>query len=113
MKPISADTVRTAAQGQWRSILPALGVPAETLRNQHQPCPCCGGRNRFRFDDKEGRGTFICSHWGNGGGDGFHPSPAAFPISAAATVSAFINVFCGAIVRDSPSKADQRIYMYL
>lgn len=44
------------------------------------------------------------------GSDGFYPSPAAFPISAAATVSAFINVFCGAIVRDSPSKADQRIY---
>ena len=71
MKPISADTVRHQARSQWHSILPAIGIPAQALRNQHQPCPCCGGRDRFRFDDKEGRGTFICSHYGNGGGDGF------------------------------------------
>ena len=69
---INADTIRAAAQHRWHGILTALGVPSESLRNQHQPCPACGGRDRFRFDDQEGRGTFVCSHFGNGGGDGFH-----------------------------------------
>lgn len=59
------------AQGQWHYILPALGVPAEALTNKHKSCPACGGNDRFRFDDKQGRGTFICTHWNNGSGDGF------------------------------------------
>jgi putative DNA primase/helicase len=29
----------------------------------------CGGKDRFRFDDKEGHGTWICTHCG--AGDGF------------------------------------------
>lgn len=66
------DTVRDHARGQWRDILPAIGIPAEALTNRHKPCPCCGGRDRFRFDDVNGTGSFICSHYGNGGGDGFH-----------------------------------------
>ena len=61
-----------SAQGQWPSILPALGVGAEFLSNRHGPCPGCGGRDRFRFDDKDGKGGFVC---GGGGdslvGDGF------------------------------------------
>ena len=28
----------------------------------------CGGKDRFRFDDKEGRGTWFCSHCGAGDG---------------------------------------------
>jgi len=38
------------------------------LSGRHCPCPMCGGRDRFRFDDKDGRGTFYCS--GCGAGDG-------------------------------------------
>nr|WP_314384170.1 primase-helicase zinc-binding domain-containing protein [uncultured Cardiobacterium sp.] len=67
-----ADTIRAAARGQWRQIHAALGIPPETLTDRHQPCPCCGGRDRFRYDDKDGSGSFICSHFANGGGDGFH-----------------------------------------
>ena len=36
---------------------PSLGVPAKALTNRHGPCPICGGKDRFRFDDKGGRGT--------------------------------------------------------
>lgn len=68
---INADTIRAAAQHRWHGILTALGVPSESLRNQHQPCPLAVGVT-FRFDDQEGRSTFVCSHFGNGGGDGFH-----------------------------------------
>ena len=60
--------VRDLAQGRWRSILAVLGVDERALSGKHGPCPMCGGRDRFRFDDKEGRGTFYCS--GCGAGDG-------------------------------------------
>lgn len=58
-----------AAKGQWRGILLELGVPSQFLTNRHGPCPLCkGGRDRFRFDNKEGKGTFICNTCGAGDG---------------------------------------------
>ncbi|MDD2766100.1 MAG: toprim domain-containing protein [Opitutaceae bacterium] len=60
--------VRTVAAGRWRSILLSLGMDERTLNGRHCACPICGGRDRFRFDDKDGRGTYFCS--GCGAGDG-------------------------------------------
>ncbi|MCB7636160.1 DUF927 domain-containing protein, partial [Klebsiella pneumoniae] len=34
---------------------------------RHAPCPACGGKDRFRFDDN-GRGSFICNQCGAGDG---------------------------------------------
>lgn len=56
------------ARGRWAGILPQLGVPARFLNGKHQPCPVCGGKDRARFDDKDGRGTFICNRCGAGSG---------------------------------------------
>nr|WP_320375639.1 DUF927 domain-containing protein [Escherichia coli] len=42
-----------------------LGIP--TNRSEG-PCPACGGSTRYRFDDKDGRGTYFCSHCGAGTG---------------------------------------------
>ncbi len=71
-KHLNFSTVRTAAQGRWPEILTRLGIDAGYLKKRHGPCPGCGGKDRFRFDDKQGRGTWIC---GGGGdekaGDGF------------------------------------------
>ena len=65
-----ADTpIKEIARGRWLSLLPMLGVEIRFLTGKHGPCPMCGGRDRFRFDDKEGDGTFFCS--GCGAGDGF------------------------------------------
>lgn len=61
--------VRETATGRWPGILAALGVDAAHLTGRHTTCPVCGGKDRFRFDDKAGRGTFFCSHCG--AGDGF------------------------------------------
>ncbi len=62
---------RTAdlARGRWPGILEALGVEARFLRYRHGPCPMCGGKDRFRFDDKNGLGTWFCNQCGSG--DGF------------------------------------------
>ncbi|MDD2988879.1 MAG: toprim domain-containing protein [Zoogloea sp.] len=60
--------VRTAARGRWRGILLGLGVEERTLSGKHCACPMCGGKDRFRFDDRDGRGTYYCS--GCGAGDG-------------------------------------------
>lgn len=61
-------SVRDVAAGRWSGILHALGVPEAALTGRHGPCPSCGGRDRFRFDDKDGRGTWYCSHCGAGDG---------------------------------------------
>jgi putative DNA primase/helicase len=60
--------IRDQARNKWASILNMLGVDQNHLRNLHGPCPLCGGRDRFRFDDKEGRGTWICNQCGSGDG---------------------------------------------
>lgn len=52
----------------WRRVLIACGIAEGVLRNKHGPCPACGGKDRFRFDNK-GRGAFICNQCG--AGDGF------------------------------------------
>lgn len=60
--------LRDRAQGRWHGILGALGVAASHLTGKHGPCPMCGGKDRFRFDNKEGKGTFYCSQCGAGDG---------------------------------------------
>jgi putative DNA primase/helicase len=45
-----------------------LGIDHAYLKNKHGVCPVCGGKDRFRFDDKEGRGTFYCNQCGAGDG---------------------------------------------
>lgn len=54
--------------GRWPGVLRALGVDEAFLRNKHGPCPLCGGKDRYRFDDKDGKGTWFCSHCGAGSG---------------------------------------------
>src|SRR4051794_33174922 len=56
------------ARGRWREILPQLGIDSRFLVNKHGPCPLCGGRDRFRFDDKDGTGSYYCNQCGAGVG---------------------------------------------
>lgn len=58
----------TAAVGRWNGILRSFGIAENFLVNRHGPCPMCGGSDRFRFDDKDGRGTWFCNQCGNGDG---------------------------------------------
>lgn len=61
--------VKQAAIGKWPGILAALGVDESFLTKKNGPCPFCGGKDRWRFTDHEGRGMWICNHCGKG--DGF------------------------------------------
>ncbi|HCM9561882.1 TPA: toprim domain-containing protein [Enterobacter hormaechei subsp. steigerwaltii] len=86
MKMNVTETVKQAC-GHWPRILPALGV--KVIKNRHQACPVCGGSDRFRFDDKEGRGTWLCNQCGAGDGlklvekvFGVKPSEAAQKVNA-------------------------------
>lgn len=63
-EPVGFREVAQAARGYWKSLLPSLGVDAHALSGKHCPCPGCGGKDRFRFDDKDGHGTFVCSQGG-------------------------------------------------
>lgn len=56
------------ARHRWREILPQLGVDTRHLVNKGNPCPLCGGKDRFRFDDKDGEGTYYCNQCGAGSG---------------------------------------------
>jgi putative DNA primase/helicase len=61
-------SVREVAKGKWQGILTALGFDNDIMNGKHQPCPSCGGVDRFRWDDKDGNGTFYCSQCGAGDG---------------------------------------------
>ena len=64
------DTIG-AAKGRWPEILRAVGVEDVYLKNRNGPCPFCGGRDRFRFDDKDGSGSYFCSGCGPSYGLGY------------------------------------------
>lgn len=69
----SFEALHRQHDGQWREVLPRFGISPAILDGNHHPCPGCGGKDRFRFDDQDGRGTWICSQGGEGevAGDAF------------------------------------------
>lgn len=67
MTLLNVSHTSRAATGQWPVLLPALGIHI-TAGGRAQPCPVCGGKDRFRFDNQQGRGTWFCNQCG--GGDG-------------------------------------------
>jgi putative DNA primase/helicase len=62
------NAVKLRAHGQWTPILTALGVAEELLNRRNQPCPMCGGTDRFQYTDRFGDGNYHCRGCGAGGG---------------------------------------------
>lgn len=63
--------IKDITQGRWRGILASVGLTDKQLSGKHTECPICRNgpkSDSFRFDDKDGRGTWICSHCGAGSG---------------------------------------------
>jgi putative DNA primase/helicase len=53
------------AAGQWPRLLAELGgLSAEQLTDRHQPCPACGGTDRYRWDRDDGPGGAYCNQCG-------------------------------------------------
>lgn len=68
-KYLDFDYITRQATGNWVSrIFPAIGIKFKGNGKKHQPCPMCGGHDRFRCDDKKGTGTWICNQCGSGNG---------------------------------------------
>ncbi|MCH9713374.1 MAG: hypothetical protein K0U63_02325 [Cyanobacteria bacterium] len=71
-----ATDVLAAAAGQWpRLLIELAGLAPEQLENRHQPCPACGGTDRYRWDRDDGPGGWFCNQCGGrdqrgGGGSG-------------------------------------------
>jgi putative DNA primase/helicase len=101
-----------AAKGHWPEILAHFGVSLPA-RGKHGPCPACGGKDRFRFDDKEGRGSFYCS--GCGAGDGFILLQKVKGISLQAATES-VSILLGVTfsqkptVKDDPKKAMRALW---
>ena len=67
------QSIYDIAEGRWEDILIKLGnLTSKQLTNEHQPCPLCGGKDRYRFDNDKNNGTWFCNKCGgkdqNGGG---------------------------------------------
>lgn len=59
---------REAAAGHWPKIFEYYGLPPVTGKRHFKgKCPLCGGVGKFRCDDKDGKGTWVCVC---GSGDG-------------------------------------------
>lgn len=57
-----------AAKGQWAMIFEHYGLPPITGKNHFKgKCPLCDSIGKFRIDDRDGAGTWICKC---GSGDG-------------------------------------------
>ncbi|HBD5000275.1 TPA: DNA primase, partial [Escherichia coli] len=59
--------ITASARHQWPMIFEQLGIVVPPA-HRHGPCPCCGGKDRFRMDDLDGRGTWFCNQCGAGDG---------------------------------------------
>jgi putative DNA primase/helicase len=66
---VQRERIGDLCVGRWESILTSLGVASEFLSKKHGPCPMCKGTDRYRFDNKDARGSWFCSKCG--AGDGF------------------------------------------
>lgn len=60
--------LKQRAHGQWTPLLLGIGVSSDILNGKNQPCPMCGGTDRFQYTDKYGEGNYICRSCGSGGG---------------------------------------------
>lgn len=108
---INIDAVKDAARDRWPSILQAAGVDPKHLSNKHGACPVCGGKDRFRFTDKDGRGCYVCNKCRPDGGDGFHLLAAYRGcnfIEAARCVSDYLGGAAVMATAPSPEELAQR-----
>ena len=93
---LTAEKVRTLSRGRWETILGRLGYAVSTNPKEHTQCPVCGGKDRFKFDNVNQTGSYICSQ-GTGkeiAGDGLSlliDHAGMTPQNAIASVTSVLN----------------------
>ncbi|WP_020201373.1 primase-helicase zinc-binding domain-containing protein [Cupriavidus sp. WS] len=72
-----SDILKTWLPAQWDALLqqylPAAVLTDNFWSGRPGPCPVCGGNDRFTFDNKNGRGDWVCRRCNDGSpmaGDG-------------------------------------------
>lgn len=78
---VNYKAVSMTASGRWVEILTHFGIAIEYLTKCHGPCPACGGKDRFRFDNKNDSGSYFCNQQ-CGAGDGFRLLQAVYGYTA-------------------------------
>lgn len=78
-----------AAIHDWKMVLQHFGINRDFLSGRHSPCPYCGGRDRFRYDNKHGNGDYFCN--GCGAGDGLSLIQKVNGLDFAETAQQLIN----------------------
>jgi putative DNA primase/helicase len=64
---IDYDTVKREAVGRWIGIYASLGIEVG-IGGKYTTCPLCGKKDKFRMDNKDGKGSWVCVC---GAGDGW------------------------------------------
>lgn len=65
------DKIKKDVIGKWLGIYQSLGIDVPDDPKKHSGCPLCGPGNnshRFRCDNNEGTGRWICTQCGQGDG---------------------------------------------
>jgi ribosomal protein L37AE/L43A len=83
-------------RNHWREILIKLGIPSSFLSGRDCPCPMCGGKDRFRFSDRNGEGTWYCRGCGQERGQGGFKLAMRFRNTSAIETRELIEAIVGA-----------------
>jgi putative DNA primase/helicase len=66
---VTTAEIHSRLGSSWPAVLEQLGIPPAALKlRKAGPCPVCGGKDRYRFDNFRNRGDFYCQRCGAGTG---------------------------------------------
>jgi putative DNA primase/helicase len=107
--------IAQATTGRWPGILSHYGL-GDYLSGKHGPCPICGGKDRFRFTNYQGRGGWVCNQCHERPGDGMDLLQAVTG-KPFAELAREIEGFCGRVVEQAvqirdPLPALERVGKY-
>ena len=104
----SAVSLSDRCHGRWHGILTALGIEAIVLNKKNQPCPMCGGKDRYRWTNHNDLGGYYCS--GCGAGDGIKFVQEIFSLDFKGAAEKIETVIGGIDLDTTPKRsADQNL----
>ena len=59
--PLKSQIFKSQSPQNWNQIFSSLGLEVPPNPRRHGPCPVCGGKDRFRFDNRDGSGSWYCN----------------------------------------------------